>query len=179
MISGTLDDIDREILAALTADARVPLVAIAARVHLSRNAVKQRMERMERDGVIAGYTVVPGAAAARGVTAIVMVYRSDRMRDDRVIATLRGIPEVVRCDVLSGEYDLFGNPQYRDGDVLLDSVYRFKGQSAPCVILTEVDFGTLDERAARKLFVGATRATMKLIVVASQRAVRSLGQAAA
>lgn len=107
MISGTLDDIDREILAVLTADARVPLVAIAARVHLSRNAVKQRMERMERDGVIAGYTVVPGAAAARGVTAIVMVYRSDRMRDDRVIATLRGIPEVVRCDVLSGEYDLF------------------------------------------------------------------------
>jgi len=107
MISGTLDDIDREILAALTADARVPLVAIAARVHLSRNAVKQRMERMERDGVIAGYTVVPGAAGARGVTAIVMVYRSDRMRDDRVIATLRGIPEVVRCDVLSGEYDLF------------------------------------------------------------------------
>ncbi len=106
MISGALDDIDREILAALTADARVPLVAIAARVHLSRNAVKQRMERMERDGVIAGYTVVPGAAAARGVTALVMVYRSDRMRDDRVIATLRGIPEVVRCDVLSGEYDL-------------------------------------------------------------------------
>ncbi|RKS93357.1 DNA-binding Lrp family transcriptional regulator [Microbacterium sp. AG790] len=107
MIGSALDGIDREILAALTADARIPLVAIAARVHLSRNAVKQRMERMERDGVIAGYTVVPGAAAARGVTAIVMIYRADRMRDDRVVGALRGIPEVVRCDVLSGEYDLF------------------------------------------------------------------------
>lgn len=69
-----------------------------------------------------------------------------------------------------GQYDLFGNPQYREGDVLLDSIYRFKGQSAPCVIFTEVDFETFDERAARKLFVGATRATMKLIVVASPRA---------
>ncbi|RQH08906.1 ATP-binding domain-containing protein [Paraburkholderia dinghuensis] len=80
-----------------------------------------------------------------------------------------------RLRSFTGQYDLFGNPQYRDGDVLLDSVYRFKGQSAPCVILTEVDFETLDERAARKLFVGATRATMKLIVVASQRAARALG----
>jgi hypothetical protein len=69
----------------------------------------------------------------------------------------------------TGKYDLFGNPEYRDGDVLLESIYRFKGQSAPCVILTEVDFDAFDERAARKLFVGATRATMKLIVVASQR----------
>ena len=74
----------------------------------------------------------------------------------------------------TGKYDLFGNPEYREGDVLLESIYRFKGQSAPCVILTEVDFDTFDERAARKLFVGATRATMKLIVVASQRATREL-----
>jgi len=77
-----------------------------------------------------------------------------------------------RLRSFTGQYDLFGNPQYREGDVLLDSVYRFKGQSAPCVILTEVDFEAFDERAARKLFVGATRAAMKLIVVASPRAAR-------
>ncbi|CAB3797368.1 hypothetical protein LMG28688_04511 [Paraburkholderia caffeinitolerans] len=80
-----------------------------------------------------------------------------------------------RLRSFTGQYDLFGNPRYRDGDVLLDSIYRFKGQSAPCVILTDVDFETLDERTARKLFVGATRATMKLIVVASARAARAMG----
>jgi superfamily I DNA and RNA helicase len=74
----------------------------------------------------------------------------------------------------TGRYDLFGNPEYRDGDVMFESIYRFKGQSAPCVILTEVDFDTLDERTARKLFVGATRATMKLILVLSQRAAAAL-----
>ncbi|KVN98643.1 ATP-dependent helicase [Burkholderia ubonensis] len=74
----------------------------------------------------------------------------------------------------TGKYDLFGNPEYHDGDVLLDSIYRFKGQSAPCVILTEIDFDTLDARAARKLFVGATRATMKLLLVASARAAAQL-----
>ena len=79
-----------------------------------------------------------------------------------------------RLRSFTGKYDLFGNPAYREGDVLFESIYRFKGQSAPCVICTEVDFITFDERHARKLFVGATRATMKLIVVASQRAARHL-----
>ncbi|PTB20269.1 nuclease [Trinickia symbiotica] len=79
-----------------------------------------------------------------------------------------------RLKSFTGKYDLFGSPQYREGDVVLESIYRFKGQSAPCVILTEVDFEEFDERAARKLFVGATRATMKLIVVASRRAMRQL-----
>jgi hypothetical protein len=55
-----------------------------------------------------------------------------------------------------------------------NAIYRFKGQAAPCVIFTEVDFDTFDKRIARKLFVGAPRATMKLIVVASQRAARHL-----
>ncbi|MGS1025693.1 ATP-binding domain-containing protein [Burkholderia glumae] len=77
----------------------------------------------------------------------------------------------------TGKYDLFGTPEYQEGEVLLDSIYRFKGQAAPCVILTEVDFETFDARAARKLFVGATRATMKLIVVASQRAAARLAPA--
>jgi DNA-binding Lrp family transcriptional regulator len=102
-----LDDIDQQLLAALTADARMPMVALASKVHLSRNAVRQRIERMERDGVIAGYSVIRGTASRPRVTAMVMVYRVDRMRDDRVIAALRSIPEVTRCDVLSGAYDLF------------------------------------------------------------------------
>ncbi|GAA4484001.1 Lrp/AsnC family transcriptional regulator [Microbacterium panaciterrae] len=102
-----MDGTDQRILAALTADARIALVALAARVHLSRNAVKQRIQRMERDGVIAGYTVVRGTAAARRVTAIVMVYRSDRMRGAHVVTALERIPEVVRCDIQSGDFDLF------------------------------------------------------------------------
>lgn len=58
--------------------------------------------------------------------------------------------------------------------MLLESIYRFKEQSAPYVVLTEVDFDALDDQAARKIFVGATRATMKLIVVASERAARMI-----
>jgi hypothetical protein len=74
----------------------------------------------------------------------------------------------------SGRYDLFGQPLYTDGDVLLESVYRFKGQAAPAIVFAEIDFEQLDERAVRKLFVGATRAMMKLVLVVSERSAAAL-----
>jgi hypothetical protein len=70
----------------------------------------------------------------------------------------------------TGQYDLFGQPAYSAGDVLAESVYRFKGQSVPAVVFAEIDFDTLDEQAIRKLFVGATRATLKLVLIAAEPA---------
>ncbi len=103
---------------------------------------------------------------------------------DTVLVTFggRGRSVLLRFDQLGahrlknwqGRYDLFGQPEFSDGDLLIETVYRFKGQSAPCVILTEVDFDAFDELAQRKLFVGFTRASMKLIVVLSERAARRL-----
>jgi superfamily I DNA and RNA helicase len=96
-----------------------------------------------------------------------------RGRENSALAALTQLgPHRLRA--ATGRYDLLGNPEYSDGEVLIESVYRFKGRSAPCVILTEVDFAQLDERVARKLFVGATRATMKLILVMSQRAAEAV-----
>ena len=69
----------------------------------------------------------------------------------------------------SGEYDLFGQPVFTEGEILLESVYRFKGQAAPAIIFTEIDFEMLDDKAIRKLFVGATRSMMKLILIIHER----------
>lgn len=83
-----------------------------------------------------------------------------------------------RLRAFTGRYDLLGEPEHSQGELLIDSVYRFKGQSAPCIIFTEIDFettnGAMDELIMRKLFVGATRATMKLILVTSERAAAHL-----
>lgn len=70
---------------------------------------------------------------------------------------------------IQGKYDEFGNPEYSEGEITTDSVHRFKGQAAPCVVLTEIDFAQLDENSKIRIFVGATRATMKLILVISDR----------
>jgi hypothetical protein len=74
----------------------------------------------------------------------------------------------------TGEYDLLGAPVFSEGDVLIESVYRFKGQSAPAVVFAEIDFDVLDEKVVRKFFVGATRAMMKLVLVISERSAQAL-----
>lgn len=81
-------------------------------------------------------------------------------------------PHALRA--FTGDYDLLGNPVYSEGEIRLDSVYRFKGQAAPCVVFTEIDCAEADALALRKLFVGMTRATMKLFLVMSEPAARSL-----
>ncbi|MFI6732461.1 Lrp/AsnC family transcriptional regulator [Nonomuraea sp. NPDC050451] len=104
---GPLDAIDEKIIAELTRNARLSHAELGQRVLLSRNAVRQRIDRLERRGHIRGYTLVRGDDGNEDVaSALVLVYRQDRMRGGDVLAALRRIPEVVICDVLSGEFDL-------------------------------------------------------------------------
>lgn len=76
----------------------------------------------------------------------------------------------------TGQYDLLGNPIFCEGDILAETVYRFKGQGAPYIVFTEIDFETYDDMAIRKFFVGATRASMKLQLVMSERSASILMQ---
>ncbi|MET8975616.1 Lrp/AsnC family transcriptional regulator [Streptomyces sp. NPDC004539] len=103
-----MDTIDEQIITELTRNARISHAELGQRVSLSRNAVRQRVERLERQGHIGGYTIVrPAHTAGRSpVAAHVLVYRQDRMRGGEVLAALKRIPEVVSCDVLSGQFDL-------------------------------------------------------------------------
>lgn len=70
----------------------------------------------------------------------------------------------------TGRFDVAGNPVWTDGRILAETLYRFKGQAAPYVILCEVDFARLDEKQRRKLFVGMTRAQLHLTLVISRAA---------
>ncbi|PRY96448.1 AAA domain-containing protein [Jezberella montanilacus] len=70
----------------------------------------------------------------------------------------------------TGKYSVAGDAIWTTGDLLVDSVYRFKGQSASGIVLTEIDFGTLDDKARRKLFVGLTRAQLAVEVVLTEQA---------
>jgi hypothetical protein len=74
----------------------------------------------------------------------------------------------------TGKYSKAGDALWTEGELLVDSVYRFKGQSAAGIVLTEVDFTELDEGVKRKLFVGLTRAHIAVEVVLTDRAAEEL-----
>jgi hypothetical protein len=67
----------------------------------------------------------------------------------------------------SGTFSKNSDPIWIDGELLVESVFRFKGQSAPAIILSEVDFSELSAVEKRKLFVGMTRAQMAVELVVS------------
>jgi len=154
------------------------------------NRLRASEQPVEAAGPIAGgevefmtYTDAESLVAATK-RAVTRALQSGFRVGDTVLVTfsgrerslLRGFDQIGphRLRSWQGRYDLFGRPEFSDGDLLIETVYRFKGQSAPCVILTEVDFEAFDDLARRKLFVGFTRASMKLVVVLSEKAAQAL-----
>jgi Lrp/AsnC family leucine-responsive transcriptional regulator len=91
-----LDELDHRILELLLRDGRTPAAQIAEQIGLSRPAVADRIEKLERQGVIRGTTVVvePSAigreltafVSARGATLGAKQWRAFRelMRQDEV-----------------------------------------------------------------------------------------------
>jgi superfamily I DNA/RNA helicase len=70
----------------------------------------------------------------------------------------------------TGSYSRDGEPLWTDGELLIESIYRFKGQSAAGVVLSELDFSALNDQVRHMLFVGMTRAHLALELVLSRTA---------
>ena len=70
----------------------------------------------------------------------------------------------------TGAFSKNSDPIWTEGELLVESVFRFKGQSAPAVVLSEVDFVELSPSERRKLFVGLTRAQMAVEIVVAPSA---------
>ena len=61
-----MDDIDQQLLALLRENARATTSDLARKLGLSRTTVQSRIDRMERSGVVIGYTVRTSATIAPG-----------------------------------------------------------------------------------------------------------------
>lgn len=104
-LSPPLDDLDRTLLSQLGADARISVATLARRLKLARSTVQSRIERLERTGIIAGYTLRLGEAARAGIRATVLL-SIEPQTQPAVLARLRALPEVERIVTTSGRVDL-------------------------------------------------------------------------
>ena len=63
----------------------------------------------------------------------------------------------------TNEYDEQKNQVYTEGDVVFDTIFRYKGQQAPVIILTDLDESlALNERSRKILYCAMARATVLL-----------------
>ena len=82
----------------------MPLKTLAAKVGLARSTLRDRLSRLEGDGIIRGYRA-DIADLEHGVAACLFV-RLHRTPSPELIAMLGRMPEVKSCTSLTGDIDL-------------------------------------------------------------------------
>jgi len=127
------------------------------------------------DELLAQTQAAVASLLARGFALDDIAVVCGRGRERSVLLNRAGIgPWLTRR--FTGEYDRNGEPRWSQGKLLVESVYRYKGQSAPAVVVAEFDFAELDDAARRRLFVALTRAQMTAELVLSPRAEQCLSE---
>jgi DNA-binding Lrp family transcriptional regulator len=101
-----IDDVDRRIIACLSADARRSYADVGSVVGLSAPAVKRRVDRLRAADVITRFAAVVDPAALGWTTeAFVELFCRGRTSTAAIAASLRDHPEVVAAYSVTGEAD--------------------------------------------------------------------------
>jgi Lrp/AsnC family transcriptional regulator, leucine-responsive regulatory protein len=99
----TLDDIDAEILATMSAEARMTIADLARKVGLSAPSVAERVKRLEEAGVILGYGARISPAALGLPLAVHIRIRPMPGQVSKLAALLNKLPAIVECDRITGD----------------------------------------------------------------------------
>ena len=125
-----MDKIDEQLIAKLRENARTPAAELARALGLSRTTVQGRLERLERTGVVTGYTARLSEAYESGrIHAYVMITVASK-QTAAVVAGIRRMPAVRRLQSVSGPFDLIAAvaaPSVAEMDQLIDAVGALDG----------------------------------------------------
>lgn len=124
------DQTDRQLIALLQANARESTANLARKLGIARTTVVARIARLERDGVLVGYTArLGGAAAAPGVMAYVGIAIQPKAARE-VQRRLERLPELRQLSTVSGEFDFMALLRAESTerlDALLDEIGEIDG----------------------------------------------------
>lgn len=125
-----LDPTDRHLIDLLTANARASTSALARELGLSRSTVQDRIARLERRGIIEGYTLrFNEQFQARLLRAHVMIQVNPKLAQD-IARSLEAIRGVKALQTVSGVYDLVTAVEAtttEEMDAVLDAIGAIEG----------------------------------------------------
>ncbi|GAA1822770.1 Lrp/AsnC family transcriptional regulator [Nesterenkonia flava] len=127
-----LNDLDRRLIAALRKDGRAPISALAEQLGVSRATVTSRIDKLTAAGIITGFSVkTRDAGDTTGVRALSFIgVTGGTTTTEKVIAALRGFPEVERLHTTNGEWDLVAEvscSDLKELDVMLRRMREIEG----------------------------------------------------
>jgi DNA-binding Lrp family transcriptional regulator len=101
-----MDDTDRKLIALLRDDARASIASLAKALRVARGTVSNRLERLEQEGIIVGYTLrLRPQVEAQHIRALMTVLVEGN-RTEAVIRALRGDPAVSALHSTNGRWDI-------------------------------------------------------------------------
>jgi len=126
-----MDELDRNIIGLLSADARVSVATLSRRLKVARSTIQARLERLETSGV--GYTLKLGEAAREGRLRASVLLTIEPRSQAAVLARLRSIAEIERVFTTSGRFDFLVQvacPNTQVLDSVLDQIGAMTGVRA-------------------------------------------------
>jgi Lrp/AsnC family leucine-responsive transcriptional regulator len=126
-----LDAVDRRLLVLLSRDSRISQRRLARELRMSPPAIGERIARLERAGVIRGYTVAIDWAALGYVTCYLAVSAMQGAEQGPVMKALNELPEVEDVIVITGALDMLARVRVRDHahlrQLLVERVWQIDG----------------------------------------------------
>jgi DNA-binding Lrp family transcriptional regulator len=142
-----MDEIDHRIVALLRENARRSFHDIGERVSLSAPAVKRRVDRLERDGVIRGYSAnVDPSAIGWNTHAFVELFCEGRMSGEQVREAVGDHPEVEAAYTIAGAPSAILHLRASDTQHLEQALERVRDTPGVIRTQTQVVLSTLFER---------------------------------
>jgi Lrp/AsnC family transcriptional regulator, leucine-responsive regulatory protein len=138
---GLLDEVNLRILTELQDSPRLPMAELARRIGMSAPSVTERVQRLERAGVIAGYRLdIDPAAVGLPVTAFARI-RPMPGSLPKIAELAAELPEVTECYRITGE-DCFliklHAPAIEQLEAILDRFLAYGNTTTSIVVSTPV-----------------------------------------
>ena len=130
MIGDMMDETDRQLLTRLRENARASTAALARDLGVSRTTIQSRIARLERSGVITGYTVLASEAHERGLIRSLVMITVGPKQSGGVEGAIRRMPDVRALHSVSGPFDMIAEAatsSIGDMDTLIDRIGALEG----------------------------------------------------
>ncbi len=147
-----MDETDQKIIDLLRRDARISVSDLAASVGVSRITARNRLGRLQADGVIVGFTAVLAEDTRETPVRGLMMLGIEGRGTDRVLRVLGGISAVRAIHTTNGKWDVIvelGTETLEQLDDVLARIRRIEG-----VMTSETNLLLATRMAAKPVTAG-------------------------